>query len=155
MPSPTLEIAGNTIVMIGSFNPAIFQPQWFAKQGLLPQTEVDNAKIEIIHSQVCQFETERFLLQVTPERFVATTKPNAVGAPLRDLVSGTFYILEHTPIQAFGLNSQMHYGMHSEDAWHRVGDKLVPKDAWDGLIDGGRPGMRNLHILYAATSPEK
>jgi len=154
MPSPSLEIAGSSIVLVGSFNPAIFQPQWFAKQELLPQAEADNANVEIIHPQVCQFDTERFMLQVTPDRLTAITKPNAVDAPLRDLISGTFYTLEHTPIQAIGLNRQMHFQMHSEEAWHRVGDKLVPKDVWNEAYKG-RPGMRNLNVLYPASSPDE
>ena len=39
-----------------------------------------------------QFETERFVVQVTLERFNAQTKPSATVEPLRDLVLGTFYI---------------------------------------------------------------
>jgi hypothetical protein len=154
MPSPTLEVSGSAIVLLGAFNPAIFQPQWFAKQGLLPQTEVDKANIGIIHPQVCQFDTERFALQITDDRFTAATKPSAVDAPLRDLVAGAFYILEHTPIQAMGLNKQMHYAMHTEEAWHRIGDKLVPKAPWNGVFEG-RPGMRNLQILYAGPEAGK
>jgi hypothetical protein len=90
------EISGGSIVLAGSFNPAIFQPAWFGRQGLLAGTEVDNAEIKIVHPQISFFETERFVVQVTANRFAAISKPNASAEPLRDLVAGTFFILEHT-----------------------------------------------------------
>jgi hypothetical protein len=155
MPDPTLEISAASIVLIGAFNPRIFHPEWFARRKLLPQTEADQANIAIIHPQVCQFQTERFHFQVTLDRLVIGTKPNAVPEPLRDLIEGTFYILEHTPVSAMGLNRDMHFAMHSEEAWHLVGDKLAPKEPWQEFSYGRRPGVRDLQILYGARSPEE
>ena len=154
MPEPLLALTGTSIVLIGAFNPRIFQPEWFARQSLLPQKEVEAANIQIIHQQVTQFETERFVFQVTDDRLLAATKPNTIAEPLRDLIAGTFYILEHTPVQGIGLNRQMHFKMDSEEAWHKVGDKLVPKEGWAQIVDR-RPGMRNLQVLYGSTSPEE
>ena|ERR1700730_3679684 len=114
------EINGVSVVLIGSFNPTIFQPEWFARQNLLPQTEVEAEKISVLAPQVCDFNTERFHVQVTPERFIALSNPAANPAPVRDLVLGTFYVLEHTPIQALGLNRQMHFPLQSEQLWHHV-----------------------------------
>jgi hypothetical protein len=112
---------------------------------LLPESEVEDATVQVVHPQVCQFETERFVLQVTTDRFVAATKPNATPEPLRDLVLGTFYILEHTPATALGINRQMHFPLGSEEAWHRLGDRLAPKAGWNDVLPG-RPGMRTLEI---------
>lgn len=109
MPERVPEISGSSIVLLGSFNPKIFQPEWFGRHNLLPQGEVDAAKVKIIHPEFCQFETERFEVQITHERFSAASKPNSTPLPLRDLVLGTFFILEHTPVTAMGLNRQMHF----------------------------------------------
>jgi hypothetical protein len=155
MADPTLEISGASIVLLGAFNPRIFQPEWFVNQGLLPQTEADGADLALIHPQVTQFETERFFFQVTLDRLAAGTKPNALPESLRDLIVGTFYVLEHTPVSAMGLNRQMHFAMHSVEAWHLVGDRLAPKEPWKEFGDPRRPGMRNLQILYNATSPDE
>jgi len=152
MSETTLKISAASVVLVGSFNPAIFQPEWFARNGLLPQGEVDDAKIQIVHPQVSQFETERFILQITTDRFSSLTKPNAVAEPLRDLVLGTFYILEHTPVSAIGLNCMLHFATGSEEGWHKIGDKLVPKDAWSPILEG-RPGLRNLDILAQKDHP--
>jgi hypothetical protein len=147
------EISAATIVLRGSFNPRIFQPEWFAKQQLLPQQEADTSDIKIIIQQISHFETERFVIQVTEDRFVAASKPNANPAPLRDLVRGTFFILEHTPVTMMGLNHQMHFKMDSEERWHQVGDKLAPKDGWRQILEG-RPGMLSLTITTQKDNPK-
>src|ERR1700738_4905094 len=111
MPDLIPEISAGTVVLLGSFNPKIFQPEWFARQQLLPQPEADAADIKILIQQVCHFETERFVIEVTDQRFEASSKPSANPAPLRDLVRGIFFVLEHTPVTAMGLNYQMHFAM--------------------------------------------
>lgn len=148
MARPVLEVNGASIVLAGSFNPAIFHPQWFVRQNLLPEEEAEKAEITVISPQVCQFQSERFVVQATPERFVAIAKPDTNPTPLRDLVLGTFFILEHTPLSAAGLNREMHFAMPSEETWNNVGDKLAPKDGWAGILQG-RPGMLSLQIQGA------
>ncbi len=139
------DINGASIVLGGNFNPSIFQPEWFGRQNLLPIGEVEAAKVQAIVREVCQFETERFIVQVTEERFYVGTKPNTDTAPLLDLVVGTFYVLEHTRVNALGLNTHQHFALESEEAWHRFGDKLAPKDGWNDILEG-RPGMLALAI---------
>jgi hypothetical protein len=140
-----LEVNSASVVLAGSFNPAIFQPQWFVRQNLLPAEEGEKAEIKVIAPQITEFQTERFIIQVTPERFGAVSKPDANPAPLRDLVAGTFFTLEHTPLKALGLNRDMHFAMPSEEAWNQVGDRLVPKEAWKEILQG-RVGMRSLLV---------
>ena len=122
-----LEVNSASVVLAGSFNPTIFQPQWFVRQNLLPAEECEKAEIKIIAPQVCEFHTERFVIQVTTERFAVLSKPDANPAPIRDLVAGTFFTLEHTPLKALGLNRDMHFfpairrGMAS--GWGHTGSK--------------------------------
>jgi hypothetical protein len=149
----TPEISGSTIVLLGSFNPKIFQPEWFARQQLLPQTEADASEIKLIVPQVSHFETERFILQVTEDRFTASSKPSANPAPLRDVVQGAFFILEHTPVTAMGLNYSMHFAMESHDRWHQIGDRLAPKDGWKEVLEG-RPGLLSMTILAEKENPK-
>jgi hypothetical protein len=140
------ETAGSSIVLVGSFNPAIFQPSWFARQNLITTAEAEASDVKIIHPEICHFETEAFVVHVTKQRFMASTKPNTHWVLLRDLVLGTFYILEHTPVTALGMNRQMHFRVADEAAWHRLGDRLAPKEAWNEVL-GGRPGLLTVEIL--------
>lgn len=153
MPDLVPEISGGTIVLVGSFNPAIFHPEWFARQKLLSPSEADAAEVKIMVPQFSHFETEKFVLQVTQERFLVSSKPEANPMPLRDLVQGTFGILEHTPVTAMGINFSMHFAMGSEERWHQVGDRLAPKEGWREIL-GGRPGMLSLTIHTKKASPE-
>jgi hypothetical protein len=153
MPERRPELSGSAVVLIGSFNPQIFHPLWFAKQNLLPQTEAENAEVKVMIPDITVFESERFVVQVTHDRFVAGTRPNADPAPLKDLVAGTFFVLEHTPVTGMGLNFQMHFGMGDEKTWHEVGDRLAPKAPWSPLVQG-RPGLLSMTIQGQMDEPK-
>lgn len=140
MPNGELELDGFSIVVLGSFNPTIFQPSWFSDNELIRKEEATAAKIEIIHRNASIFTTEWFSLQVLEGRFTVETKDPTKSLPLRDLAFGTFKILEHTPISAFGLNRYQHYRMESEDSWHAFGHYFAPKEPWNAIIV--KPGLR-------------
>jgi hypothetical protein len=145
MPVRHPEISSSIVVLLGNFNPKIFQPEWFARQQLISNAEAEAADVKIILPQISHFETDRFGIQVTTDRFSAYTPPSASAAPLRDLVQGTFYVLEHTPVTAMGLNRQMHFPMGSVAQWHSLGDKLAPKDGWSGVLPG-RTGLLSMWV---------
>jgi hypothetical protein len=145
MSEPVLKINIASIVLTGSFNPAIFQPQWFVRQNLLPAEEAEKAEIKLVSPEFCQFETAGLTIQVVRERFAVFSKPDANPTLVRDLAAGTFFVLEHTPLTALGLNRDMHFAMPSEEIWHKVGDTIVPKDIWKKIL-AGRVGMRSLSL---------
>lgn len=136
------EMQGISVVWLGDFNPKIFQPAWFAAEGLIRKQEAEEANIEIIHPEVVSFALEWLRLQVTRERFFVSTTQEPYYEVVRDLVLGTFSLLRHTPVHKMGINTDMHFRMGSEDAWHAFGHRLAPKDLWQGILEN--PGMRSL-----------
>jgi hypothetical protein len=129
-----------SIVIIGSFNPAIFQPSWFGAQHLIEPEVANAAKVSVIHPEITEFSTDWFRLLVTRDRFqLETASPDAYPL-VRDLALGTFELLNHTPVSRIGLNTVIHYRLESETAWHAIGHKLAPKDIWAGILES--PGMR-------------
>ena len=130
------------IVMLGSFNPAIFQPRWLGKQQLIRAEEAEDAKIEIIRAEVADFSTEWFQLQVLQNRLTLASADPRHYAPLRDLAAALFTILPHTPITALGLNRMFHFKMPSSEAWHAIGHLLAPKDSWNPILES--PGLRSM-----------
>jgi len=140
------EIQGVSIVALGSFNPAIFQPLWFSRNNLIRDEEAEHAndKLEIIHREVSMFATEWFSLQVTTDRFVVENSDPTKNDALRDLAMGTFRILEHTPIGAFGFNRNQHFRMSEQDEWNTFGDYYAPKDPWSDILTN--PRMRTLMV---------
>ena len=131
-----------SVVLLGSLNPQIFQPSWFARHELLRPGEADIAPVEVIHQELSKFTTEWVEIQVTRDRFMAIAADPRYVEALRDLVMGTFTVLRHSPVRAIGFNRTIHYRMDDEAAWHALGDRIMPKDIWKPLLDQSvRPGM--------------
>lgn len=145
------EINGASIVVLGSFNPAIFHPVWFKTHGLIRDEEADTAKLEVTHPEISVFSVDWFRLQVLRERFSIETSDSAHFEPLRDLVLGTFSLLEHTPVSAMGLNRMMHFKMPSEDKWHAFGHLIAPKKVWHGIMK--QPGLKSLTMQDSRSDP--
>lgn len=136
------EIQGVTVVFLGDFNPKIFQPAWFAAQGLIRQQEADEARVEIILPEVVSFSLEWLALQVTREQCAMSTTQEPYYAVMRDLIVGTFNLLQHTPLHKLGINMDMHFRMDSEASWHAFGHRIAPKELWQDVLKN--PGMRSL-----------
>lgn len=144
MSQPKPDLSGLNIVLVGSFNPQIFQPAWFAAENLIRKEEGEAAKIELVHAEFVSFTLDWLQLQVTRDRFIASTTKESHHEALRDFVMGTFRLLSHTPIKQMGLNLDLHFLMKSEDEWHAFGHRLAPKEPWAGILE--KPGMRSLHM---------
>jgi hypothetical protein len=135
-------VEASSIVLIGKFNPAIFQPAWFGAEGLLRPAEAENAKIEIVRPEITKFTTDWLNLEVVDERFFVFTLNTSMVEALKDLVIGTFRLLRHTPIQQLDVISEAHIRVDDEDRWHDLGHKLAPKALWQDLLS--KPGLNQL-----------
>lgn len=131
-----------SIVLVGNFNPAIFQPAWFAAKELIRESEATGATVEVIHPEIAQFRAGWLHISVTTTKFVASTKDAAHRAPLRDLVVSTFELLDQTPTSKLGLNRAMHVDLGNEDTWHALGHLVAPKQPWADILE--KPGTRVL-----------
>lgn len=95
------------IVLIGNFNPRIFQPQWFADHEIISEADLNfiNEQDEVlIHKQVSQFKSSWFVLEVTETRLQMITTQEAYFEVVLDFLTSTFSVLHHTPIQQMGVN---------------------------------------------------
>ena len=137
-----IELQSHSIVAVGDLNPAIFQPAWFAGEGLINQGEAQAAQIQMISAQAALFEVDWLSVQVLPDRFVATTTSEAYFHHLHDLVAATFSRLVHTPIRMLGINYTCHCRLDDSQPWSRLSDILAPKAPWFGLLDS--PGVHSL-----------
>ena len=145
----TPEIDGVSIAVLGNFNPAIFTPAWFALNGLLPESVARNAVLTVAHEQVTQFNTDWLRLDVTLDRFYVETT-QAPHVRVHDLVVRVFKeYLHHTPVMAFGINRNVHFGVWSLAARDKLGRTLAPVEPWGAWgqelgPDGERGGMTSL-----------
>ena len=137
-----LEKQSVSVVLRGNFNPAIFQPSWFALQNLIRLSEAEAARVEIIHPDATVFTAEWLVVNVTGDRFHASTTQEAYYETLRDLVMGVFDLLRHTPLRVMGLNRDFHYRTSSKEAWHSLGHRLAPIGDWESVLR--KLGMLNV-----------
>lgn len=136
------EIDTSAVVLLGKLNPSIFQPQWFAAQGLISKQAADAARIQVIHQDVSIFEIDdSTTIEVLGTR-AAFRSNGPITKDIIDLVAGTFQLLKHSPLASLGINRDQHHKAVSETAWHAFGDAVAPKSRWQGVLQ--RPGLRSL-----------
>ena len=125
-----------SIVLVGSFNPRIFQPSWFVRQQLLPPLDEEEAQVELINNDLCAFQTSIFRIEALSERFAAHSIAAPVPDLLRDLVQGTFEILKHNPVVKIGINTSGHFQLDSFDQYNSFGHHLAPKTSlWKPILN--------------------
>ena len=143
------EIDGVSIVLLGSFNPAIFTPAWFALHGLMSKGVAESAELAVAHPQMTGFSADWLRFNVTPEKFQVETA-QAPQIRVQDLAVRVFAEhLPHTPLTAFGINRNVHFRVENPAARDRLGRTLAPVDPWGAWgqelgLDGEHGGMKSL-----------
>jgi hypothetical protein len=132
------------IVVLGNFNSAIFSAGWLLANGLISVEESRDSRPQAIVPQLSIFEVSWLRIEVSSERFLATTGEVAQFERLRDVVSGMLAILSHTPVHSLGINRTFQVRLPSRRSWHRVGDTFAPKEAWPSNLV--LPGMSDASV---------
>jgi hypothetical protein len=124
------------IVALGSFTPAIFQPEWLVKHELIAPNDIvpENLELKVIHNDLTQFSTPWFTIEVTNKRLMLKTLDPSRSEGIRDLIVSIFGILSETPIASIGLNLVNRYRCNTEQSWHKAGYSVVPKRFWDNAL---------------------
>jgi hypothetical protein len=131
------------VVLVGSFNPGIFHPEWFRRQEILIPQEADDAKIKVVSPEFTQVGFLDLKLDVLPERFTLVTHDASRAEKLQDILINVLTKLPHTPVTACGLNNALHFDLKDPAYWHKVGHALAPKElVWNDVLE--KPGMQTL-----------
>jgi hypothetical protein len=155
--TPNVELSGISVVASGAFNPAIFHPSWFARKELLAPNAIDEALEQefVAVRDLATFTADWLSVQVTLEQAAFSTVEEGRELDLRDLVRSVFDFLPETPVDALGLNTDAHFRVASEEEWHAIGDRFLPKDFWEPLYegeqwkqrpDGSKVGLRSMTV---------
>lgn len=141
------------VVFVGSFNPRIFHPAWFEREGLVSAEEEaaslseskKNGPLVTPDLSRCEIGDE-ISLECLTDRLSINAATTLGEERLRALAGAVLAKLPHTPITAVGINHSQVFDTRDEDEWHRVGDLLVPKEAiWSKIMEG-RPGMALVRV---------
>lgn len=119
------------IVLLGKFNPAIFQPLWLSQVNLIGKDKGNTANIEVLSNSYTKFSIDsQFILETTQERFQITGL-SLYPELIKDFVISCFgEVLKETPIHAIGINWSNHFDVGSFETRDKIGNLLAPKTAW-------------------------
>ena len=123
----------NTIVTLnGSFNPAIFQPAWFVRHGMLGEKEAENPENILQTDQELRFKAGKFEIHVARDGF-AVSNFDSHCELVRDLVVSCFgNLLPHTPVRSVLIRRFIHFDAGTSEAVEHLRTLLVPKEPWSG-----------------------
>ncbi|MFC3115962.1 hypothetical protein [Cellvibrio fontiphilus] len=120
-----------SIVLVGSFNPKIFHPEWFIRKGIVEPWSYEDDK-ELIQVQdyagFCFPDEKR--VSVLLDRFSITTPYASEQLSIKDIVQSTFSILSETPLYQLGMNYSATIKLDTNDEWLKFGATLAPKQLW-------------------------
>lgn len=144
---PGVAIDDVSVVVKGAFSPAIFSPAWLALQELIGSVELDASDIEVVTSQLNIFRVGSIRFQITPDTYQVSTEDVDDFERVRDIAVGTLRALSNIPVGALGINRSIHATLGDEESWHRIGDRLSPKEFWGEFM--AVPGMKTMTIVGA------
>lgn len=143
MTQPDVRSEGVSVVFRGSFNPAILSPGWLLAQALISDQEHDASQPEAIVPDLSIFSAAGLRFEVTSDSLKIETENQREFERTADIAISILTILPHTPVNMVGINHFFHAALSSPDSWHRLGDRLVPKEDWSLLR---LPGTRRVGI---------
>jgi hypothetical protein len=134
-------IERSSVVIIGNFNPAIIHPEWLDRNQVLPppevrdiaeakqerETDLAGINVKLISSNIfvsgaeTRLRLPSYRIIVTPDKFDAMALKREKHKELCEFVASTFKILEHTPVEAMGINyiSSLKFSEHAVGLMHR------------------------------------
>ena len=133
-----LQIYKCSIVVVGSFNPAIIQPFWLAQKKLIREQEAQNAEIDMIHTGIARFKLEWCEFEILNDRFEIKSTQQHMFSAMRDLIISIFNILKETPVQAYGINHVLYYAFPDQKRYYDIGVRLGTLNNWDGILTDPR-----------------
>ena len=141
------------IVLVGKFNTTIFQPKWFASEGILRQEDYENeVEIEIMHRDITSFHVgEKYRFEITPDRFQVGSQQPIYMHEMADMVLQIFKLLSHTPIGKLGINYQAQFKIDSVEQLENAFSKFAPSEPWDGILQ--QPSLSRL--VFEGKRPDK
>jgi hypothetical protein len=128
------DIGEFVIVLRGKFDPAPFQPRWFADHKLLREEEVANPQLHVFHTAIVAFSVAWLSVHIEQDRFQVGTTEEAYLEPLRDVMLGVLEIVEKADPLLLGMNRLGHYRLGSRREMDRIGYHIVPKGPWENLL---------------------
>jgi hypothetical protein len=140
------DLVGTSIVIVSAFDPMLLQPANLASNGLLAESDLAQLRYDILAPELSVLRLPWMQVILEPTKLSALSTPeNPMAEPVRDFVFGLLDTLKIKHVTAVGFNHDTHFAVPSEEAWHKIGHLLAPKEAiWRKVLKD--PGTLSLSI---------
>lgn len=145
----SFEKVNHAIVFVGDFKPKDYEPNWFIEKNIFTENDFRRGEIEVFHPELLVYHLDwcKFSVFKREGRLILETSHEESFEPLRDAALSMYQFFEEreTELTQLGLNYDFVLSAQSEESWHLVGDRLVPKPFWKdcGLNE---PGLLSLNV---------
>lgn len=138
----------SSIVLVGEFDPLVMTPHWFAKQGMIPQEDIDeNLAIELVYKDLTKFSLANIHVEIQCNTLILRSDHISFDYRIHDLALSILAALKEDKVRAVGLNLYTDVYFDSLDYWHGVGDLITPKSVWlKAIPESERVGMINVQM---------
>ena len=132
---PEIERNNWSIVLVGSFNPAIFHPAWFQLNKVISKETAESAVTELVHPDATVVALGSLRMDVQRNRFNIQTE-QAPEISLLDFAMLVFGdLLPHSQITQFGINRAVFFRAPSADRRTELGRLFAPTAPWGAFGD--------------------
>jgi len=123
-----------SIVLVGSFNPKIFHPEWFIRKGIVEEWDYSSDDVVNVADMSRAVFSNESALTVLLNQFSLRSQLSSNYLALKDLVTSTFSCLRETPILKMGMNYTAVIKIDDSESWERLGCNLAPHHLWKKAI---------------------
>ena len=128
-----------SIVLLGDFQPGMFQPLWFLDNGVITKAEYEaiiknTGKTFVVNNAITSFETDIISFSVGQKRFQFLGKKEPFEKVI-DSFKKVFDSLSTIPINAYGINFFFHLAVDNYKEMKTIGTLLAPRKYWESLYD--------------------
>lgn len=126
-----VESASVNIVLLGKFRPDNFLPDKLALGKVISRKVAESASLlSLIPGHQVQFKFGWGELLVLQNRFQITTAEAPYIRACDFIIKALGDLAPEAEVNAFGINRDSHYDLHTVAARNRLGTRLAPPEAW-------------------------
>jgi hypothetical protein len=130
--------SGLHLLVDGHLNPLIFIPEWFRREDLLREEEVESAEASLSSSSsFLAFKTNDFSFVVSLNSLEIFSNSTGLEPILRDLMLNIFSSLRHTPLTTLTVSRSAHLASAADPATPPSWQSLMPLAPFEPVL--GRP----------------
>ncbi len=137
----TLSSEEVSIVLVGSFNPRIFHPEWLISRDIVSSSwdyetaKSNNPKGFVVSPDFTTFDLpNNQRIEVLLDRFVIRTTRRSDMEDIRDKAIKIFERLSETPVRQMGMNYLRTVAASDKKQWLSFGEIYGNKDQWDTIL---------------------